>query len=77
MVSQSIMVMYRLLYQLGDRSHYETMAKLKAWHDANKRDYAKREGAIQMIIRCHDYEWFMDVCYDLLKRGAQFEADLL
>ncbi|AXC34609.1 hypothetical protein HOT56_gp45 [Escherichia phage SRT7] len=28
-----------------------------------------------MIIRCHDYEWFMDVCYDLLKRGAQFEAD--
>lgn len=28
-----------------------------------------------MIIRCHDYEWFMDVCYDLLKRGVQFEAD--
>lgn len=43
-ISQSILVMYRLLYQLGDRSHDETMAKLKAWHDANKRDYAKREG---------------------------------
>lgn len=29
-----------------------------------------------MIIRCHDYKWFMNVCYDLLKRGVLFEADM-
>ena len=28
-----------------------------------------------MTIKCHDFKPFMCVCYDLLKRGALYEAD--
>lgn len=28
-----------------------------------------------MSIQCHSFTAFMDVCYDLLKRGALYTAD--
>lgn len=44
------------------------------WDGLLRMAIQKREDR-SMIINCHDYEWFMDVCYDLLQRGVKFEAD--
>ena len=76
-IPQALLRCYQWDVSMGRLTLEEAGSQLREWYETRKKMHSDLMGGGEgtMNIHCDNFTTFMDVCYDLLKRGAMFTAN--